>query len=175
MTHPEVRSLEPHDFDALMQLEETLFGAKGHKTLGPFYVRLCCDFYNETSFIARVDGRPVGYVLSFLRDHEAYCTTLAILPEFQRTRVVHHLIRAFIAAIAYRVDSVWFTVDAGNHDARALHATLGAREIEVRDDYYGPGESRIVSRLERPAFEKLRARMERLGLLSSPDVAAEVA
>jgi ribosomal protein S18 acetylase RimI-like enzyme len=175
MTEPEVRALEPRDFDALMELEQTLFGAKGDKTLGPFYVRLCCDFYGDTSFIAKVDDRPVGYLLSFLREREAYCTTLAIVPEYQRTRVVHHLIRAFIAAIAYRADSVWFTVDAENHDARALHATLGAREIEVRDAYYGPGETRIVSRIERPAFEKLRGRMERLGLLVPPVAAVEVA
>jgi ribosomal protein S18 acetylase RimI-like enzyme len=175
MPETEIRSLEPQDFDALMELEETLFGVKGEKTLGPFYVRLCCDFYGDTSFIVRIDGKPVGYLLSFLRDREAYCTTLAIVPEYQRTRVVHHLIRAFISAIAYRADSVWFTVDEANTDARALHATLGARELEVRDAYYGPGETRIVSRLERPAFEKLRARMERLGLLSPPIAAVAAA
>lgn len=165
MTHPDVRSLEPRDFDAIMHLEHELFGAKGDKTLGPFYVRLCCDFYGDASFIARVGARPVGYILAFVREREAYCTTLAIVPELQRTRVVHGLISAFIRAVAYRVDSVWFTVDENNHDARALHATLGAREVEVRKDFYGPGEPRIVSRIERPAFEKLRARMERLGLL----------
>ena len=63
MTHPDVRSLEPRDFDAIMQLEHDLFGAKGQTTLGPFFVRLCCDFCGDTSFIARVDGRSVGYIL----------------------------------------------------------------------------------------------------------------
>ena len=170
----DVLALAPHDFDAVMRLEDRLFGSKGEKTLGPFYVRLCCDFYGDTSFLARVDGEPVGYVLSFVRDREAYCSTLAIVPEFQRTRVVHYLIQAFIKTIAYRVDTVWFTVSPQNMDARALHATLGAKEMETRSDYFGTGEPRIVSRLDRPAFEKLRARMERLGLLERSRVAEAV-
>jgi ribosomal protein S18 acetylase RimI-like enzyme len=161
----EIHALASRDFEDVMRLEDKLFGSKGEKTLGPFYVRLCCDFYGDTSFVARAGGEPVGYVLSFVRDREAYCSTLAIVPEFQRTRVVHYLIQAFIKTIAYRVDTVWFTVRPENLDARALHATLGAREIETRLDYFGQGEPRIVSRLDRPAFEKLRARMERLGLL----------
>ena len=161
----EILALTSHDFEAVMRLEERLFGSRGDKTLGPFYVRLCCDFYGDTSFLARASGEPIGYVLSFVRDREAYCSTLAIVPEFQRTRVVHYLIQAFIKTIAYRVDTVWFTVSPENVDARALHATLGARELETRPDYFGRGEPRIVSRLDRGAFEKLRARMERLGLL----------
>jgi ribosomal protein S18 acetylase RimI-like enzyme len=161
----DVHPLTPHDFGPLMRLEERLFGAKGEKTLGPFYVRLCCDFYGETSFLARAEGEPVGYLLSFVHGREAYCSTLAIVPEFQRTRVVHYLIKAFIKAIAYRVDTLWFTVSEENEEARALHATLGANEIGTREAYFGPGESRIVSLIDRPAFEKLRARMERLGLL----------
>jgi ribosomal protein S18 acetylase RimI-like enzyme len=169
MSDYDIHALTPADFDDLMQLEQTLFGCKGEKTLGAFYVRLCCDFYGDTSFIARADGgKPIGYILSFVRDREAYCSTLAIIPEFQRTRAVHYLIQAFIRAIAYRVDVLWFTVEAGNAEARALHATLGAHEIEVKDSYFGQGEPRIISRIERPAFDKLRSRMERLGLLERP-------
>jgi ribosomal protein S18 acetylase RimI-like enzyme len=168
MQNYDVASLTPDDFEALMQLEDGLFGSRGDKTLGPFYLRLCCDFYGDTSFLARVGGAPVGYLLSFVQGREAYCSTLAIVPEHQRTRVVHHLIQAFIKAIAYRVDAVWFTVSPENAEARALHATLGAREVETRLDYFGRGEPRIVSRIDRAAFEKLRARMERLGLLERP-------
>jgi ribosomal protein S18 acetylase RimI-like enzyme len=158
----DVHSLTPRDFDAIMGLEERLFGSKGDKTLGPFYVRLCCDFYGDTSFLACVDGEPAAYILAFVRDREAYCSTLAIVPEYQRTRLVHHLLRRFIRAIASRVDTLWFTVSEENTDARALHATLGARELGLHADYFGPGETRIVSRIERLAFDKLRARMEQL-------------
>jgi ribosomal protein S18 acetylase RimI-like enzyme len=160
-----VRPLEPGDFDALMALEQELFGDRGEKTLGAFYVRLCCDFFGDTCFLALLDDAPVGYCLSFVRGREAYCSTLAILPEHQRSRLVFRFVQSFVGAIASRVDTVWFTVHESNTDARALHATLGARELERHEAYFGPGEPRIVSRIDRVAFERLRARIARLGLL----------
>jgi [ribosomal protein S18]-alanine N-acetyltransferase len=166
-----VRALEPDDFDTLMALEQALFGAIGEKTLGPFYVRLCCDFFKDTCFLAFADGEPVGYMLSFVRGREAYCSTLAVTPAHQRSRLVYRFVQIFVAAIASRVDSVWFTVHESNADARALHATLGARETGRRDAYYGPNEPRILSRIDRAAFDKLCARMHRLGLLSPAAVA----
>jgi hypothetical protein len=166
MADYEVRTLQPGDFDALMALEQSLFGDAGEKTLGPFYLRLCCDFFGDTCLLALVAGEPVGYCLTFVRDREAYCSTLAIVEPHRRTRLVHRFVEALVAAIGSRVDALWFTVHEANTDARALHATLGARESGVHPAYFGPGEPRIVSRIDRVAFERLRARMARLGLMT---------
>jgi ribosomal protein S18 acetylase RimI-like enzyme len=171
MADYEVRSLRPSDFDTLMALEQSMFGERGEKTLGPFYVRLCCDFFADTCLLGFAGKEPVGYVLSFVSGREAYCSTLAIAPAHQRTRLVFRFVQSFVAAIASRVDAVWFTVEEHNADARALHATLGARETGRHDAYFGPGEPRIVSRIDRPAFDKLRSRMARLGLVGPSAVA----
>ncbi len=167
MARYNVRPLQSSDFDLLMQLEEDMFGTSHDGTLGPYYVRLCCDFFGESCFLAELEGRPVGYLLSFIKGREAYCTTVAIRPEYQGSRVLVQLLRAFVTVADEKADVCWFTVEEDNKAARAMHKMLGATESEVRDDFYGPGRSRIVSRIERTAFEKLRDRFMRLGLVGN--------
>jgi len=167
MSERQIRPLRPGDFSELMRLEEEVFARSGESVLGAYYVRLCCEFYADTCFIAVEGGRAVGYVLSFVRGAEAYCTTLAVAPELQGTRVAIQLLRALVGALVSEVDSVWFTVKEDNSAARALHRALGARDVEVREDFYGPGDRRLVSRIERPAFERLRGKLERLGIVDA--------
>jgi ribosomal protein S18 acetylase RimI-like enzyme len=164
MARYSVRPLKSEDFPSLMQLEEEIFGAEGESVLGPYYVRLCCDFFADTCFVTCDGDQPVGYVLSFINRREAYCTTLAVKREYHGSRVVHLLLRSLIGALAGSVDSCWFTVKHDNHAARLLHAGLGARDVEVRRDFYGPGDERIVSRIDRDALCNLRTRYRRLGL-----------
>lgn len=159
-----VRPLRREDFEPLMRLEEDIFGREGEPVLGPYYVRLCCEFFPGTCFVAEHEGQIVGYVLCFIQDREAYCTTLAVLPRYQRSRVLLALLGALARTLSTRVDSCWFTVRRDNRAARLLHAGLGAHEVAVRRDFYGPGDDRIVSCIERSALHQLRRRYRRLGV-----------
>jgi ribosomal protein S18 acetylase RimI-like enzyme len=166
MARYSIRPLRSEDFPLLMALEEEMFGDDPDGTLGPYYVRLCCEFFGDSCFLLEAGGELAGYLLSFTKGRESYCTTLALRPRFQGSRAVVKLIQAYIAAIADRVDVAWFTVEPGNEAARALHRMLGAEEVGVREDFYGPGTTRIVSKIDRAAFERLRHRFAKLGLVA---------
>lgn len=165
MSRYTIRPLTTNDFATLASLERDVFGALGEELLCPHYLRLCTEIFPESCFIAFADERPVGYLLSFVNGRSACCTTLAVIPEFQKTRVAMHLIGAFVREVVDRVDECWFTVKPDNTAARSVHAMLGAREVEVRQDFYGPGDERIVSRIDRATLEEMRPRYERLGFV----------
>jgi ribosomal protein S18 acetylase RimI-like enzyme len=162
-----IRTLVTDDFATLATLENEVFAAMGEEVLCPHYLRLCTEIFSASCFLALDGDRPVGYLLSFVRDREAFCTTLAVIPEYQRTRVTIQLIGGFVRHIIDRVDECWFTVKEDNAPARALHRMLGASEVGRRNDYYGPGDARLVSKIDRATFERMRGKYERLGFIAS--------
>jgi ribosomal protein S18 acetylase RimI-like enzyme len=169
MAHLEARTLTSNDFETLQAMERDIFGSVGEEILCSYYLRLCTDFFSHTCFVVTADGVPAGYLLGFMRDNEAYCTTLAVYPKYRRTRVITMLIGAFMRAIIDHVDSAKFTVKPDNIEARALHRMLGAVEVETRHDFYGPGDERIVSMIDRATFERMRPKYERIGILDRTD------
>jgi hypothetical protein len=160
-----VRSLCSEDFAALRQLEADIFGVIDGDVLCPHAVRRCSELFADTCFLALVDGKPVSYLLWFVRDREAYCTTLAVCAEFQRTRVTTLLIAAFVRGVVGNdaIDICWFTVEPDTAAARALHRVLGATET---------GDERIVSKIDRQSLDRLRSTYERLGLLPRAEAVA---
>ena len=160
-----IRKLSSDDFAALATLETDVFGAMGEAVLCPHYLRLCTEIFDDSCFIALDGDRPVGYLLAFVHGREVWCTTLAVIPEYQKTRATVQLIGAFVRHIIDRVDVCWFTVKEDNAPARAVHKMLGATEVGRKRDYYGPGDERIVSKIDRATFERLRGKYERLGFV----------
>ena len=160
-----IRSLVSDDFAALAALENDVFGAMGEAVLCPHYLRLCTEIFPESNFVAMDGDKAVGYLLSFVHGRDAWCTTLAVIPEYQKTRVTVQLIGAFVRHIIDRVDACWFTVKEDNAAARAVHRMLGAVEVGRRLDFYGPGDERIVAKIDRATFERMRPKYERLGLV----------
>jgi ribosomal protein S18 acetylase RimI-like enzyme len=169
-----VRTLTSDDFAALATLETEVFGAMGEAVLCPHYLRLCTEIFHESCFIALDGDTPIGYLLSFVAGREVHCTTLAVIPAYQKTRATMQLIGAFVRHIIDRVDACWFTVKEDNAPARALHKMLGATEVGRREAYYGPTDERLVAKIDRATFDRLRPKYERLGFVD-PRPAMEAA
>ena len=96
-----------------------------------------------------------------------YCATLAVHPDFQKTRVNYLLIRAMVKKLLLEgTEQCRFLVEPDNHDARSVHAALGARVVAEVDNFYGKGDKRIWSVIDRDDMERIRARYTRLKLVS---------
>ncbi len=163
----EIRPLEPGDFPHLRRLEREIWEQDEVGELCPYYQRLCTDFYSEWCFIALDGDRPVGYVLNFPNGKAIYCATLAVHPDYQKSRVNYLLIRAMVKKLlAEDMESCRFLVEPGNLDARSIHESLGARVVAEARDYYHAGDVRLWSVIEKQDIDRLRARYSRLKLVS---------
>ena len=98
----EVRPLGSGDFRHLQRLEREIWSGDAAGMLCPHYLRLCTDLYSEWCFIALDGDRPVGYVLNFPNGKVNYCATLAVHPDYQKTRVNYLLIRAMVKKLLPR-------------------------------------------------------------------------
>jgi len=163
----EIRPLGPGDFAHLQRLEQEIWSADGAGMLCPHYLRLCTDFYSEWCFLALDGDRPVGYVLNFPRGRVNYCATLAVHPEYHKTRVNYLLIRAMVKKLLEEdMAECRFLVEPDNRDARSVHEALGARVVATAEDYYLPGDLRLWSVIDRADLERIRSRYTRLKLVS---------
>lgn len=162
-----VRPLESADFEHLQRLEDELWSGDATGTLCPHYLRLCTELYADWCFIALEGAKAVGYVLNFPNGKVNYCATLAVLPQYQKTRVNYLLIRAMVKKLLEEgMQECRFLVEPDNHDARSVHEALGARVVREVNDYYRKGDRRLWSVIDQKDLELLRARYTRLRLVS---------
>lgn len=166
-TRYEVRPLQSDDFPRLQRLEAEIWGQDPSGQLCAHYLRLCTELFADWCFIALEGDRPVGYVLNFVNGKVAYCATLAVHPEYQKSKVNYLLIRAMVARLVVAdLDECRFLVEPGNGNARSIHAALGARVVREVEDFYHPGDRRLWSVIDRADLERMRARYTRLRLVS---------
>lgn len=109
-------------------------------------------------FVATIDGTPVGYALhhrGFGVDDAArvlYLSDLYVAPEARRLGVA----RALMAAMAREcvrtaaIEVLW-RVHAGNEDARAFYAKMGAKEWNLGTTMWWPTEEVVKAAKSRRA------------------------
>jgi ribosomal protein S18 acetylase RimI-like enzyme len=162
-----IRTLESADFQNLQRLENEIWSEDPTGQLCPFYLRLCTEHYADWCFICFEGERPVGYVLNFPRGKVNYCATLAVHPDFQKSKANYLLIRAMVVKLLQEdMEECRFLVEPGNWDARSIHESLGARVISEVQDFYRKGDTRLWSTITKDDLERIRAKYTRLRLVS---------
>ena len=162
-----VRALTSADFRHLRRLESEIWGGDATGELCPHYLRLCTEIFPDWCFIALDGDRPVGYTLTFANGKVAYCATLAVHPDYQKTRVNYLLIRETVKKLlAEEMEQCRFLVEPGNTDARSVHNALGARVVQEVQDFYQDGDTRLWSIIDRADLDRVRERYTRLKLVS---------
>ena len=155
-------------FDALTALERDIFGRQGKNAL-PLLHSPLLRFLRRDLLPRLRRRRPVGYLLSFVKDREVYCTTLAIRAEYQRTRVVV-LAHPRVPDRHHRPRRLLLVHRRGGQPGRARPAPHARRRG-------GRRAARLLRRRRStascrastaPRFEELRPKYERLGLVEPP-------
>jgi len=157
----DIRTLRSDDYETLHQLEAAIFGQAGYPPVCSYYLRVCTELFPDSCFLALVDGRPVGYNLTFVNGGVAYGTRLGVLDQYQGTGAAIQLIAAMIAMLVKKdVDICWATVKPNNTHARQLYRKIGAIERETRQNFFVPGDELIFLEMDRSALQRFNEEYE---------------
>ncbi len=117
----------------------------------------------STYFVARENGKIVGYAGFWLILDEAHITTIATHPQWQRRSIGEQMLLALIDAAASK-GAKWLTLEvrASNASAQRLYAKYGFTALGRRRGYYqDDGEDALVMWTENIWDAANRERLER--------------
>ncbi len=99
---------------------------------------------NTRAWIAEIDGKPAGYLISYLKPLQGvqtlYVGGVGTLPTHRKRGVAE----ALMAEVFVADRSVWLHVRASNAAAIRLYDKLGMRTIERLPKFYSNGEDALI-------------------------------
>jgi GNAT superfamily N-acetyltransferase len=149
-----IRNSHPSDYNPIISVLDEWWGGRRMSDMLP---RLFFTHFSETSFIAELDGKTIGFLIGFLSpsySEKAYIHFVGIHPDFRKQGIGGALYRQFFQTAQefgrVRIKCVTSPV---NKSSIAYHLTMGF-EAEPSDtqkdsvpyhlDYDGTGEHRVI-------------------------------
>jgi ribosomal-protein-alanine N-acetyltransferase len=118
------------------------------------FVRQMEELAPATFFVARSGGDVIGFAVGAVTgtsNRDGWVLRLRVLPGYQRRGIGSALMSRLIPALASRgAGQVLLSVSPSNMAARGLYGKLGFTMIRNIENYFGPGEDRLILRREIP-------------------------
>ncbi|WP_054842224.1 GNAT family N-acetyltransferase [Vulcanisaeta distributa] len=153
----ELRRCNPDsDMDIIVGLEREIFRPSEQYTLG--FINWLCRNCTNYSYIAFMDGKPVGYIISCIegRSRGHVISVGGVLRDYRRMGIGGALMCRSICSMAERgIDHVILEVRVSNTPAITLYRKLGFDVNGVLRSYYNDGEDAYLMILEDDKFEAL--------------------
>jgi len=134
-----VEKCSPDFVDGVVVVEERTFKPWERYPRG--FIELLCDRCSDTSFVALVNDRVVGYVIACVeRGCEGHIISLAVLDKFRRMGIGRLLLCTSLKALMKGcVNRVFLEVRVENYAAISLYRSVGFRTVAYLPQYYSDG------------------------------------
>lgn len=149
-----IRRARTQDYYAVKQVINEWWGGRDMAVKLPKFL---FDHFQETSFIAEVNGRMTGFLVGFLsqtREEEAYIHFAGVHPDNRGAGVAEGLYEAFFdSALDEDRRTVRAVTSTGNEASVAFHQAMGfnlvagdktENGLPVHTDYDGEEQDRIL-------------------------------
>jgi len=146
-----IRVARPSDVPRLVDIDREVFGEEGYDA---FVLRQFIDLFGPLVGVATEGASIFGYVVGgrSLDTGAGWMLALAVVPGARGGGIGRELTTWLLDALV-RVGATEcrLTVDPKNTRALSLYRRAGFVEVGSEDDYFGPGQERLV--LEQPLPE----------------------
>ncbi|MDY2628358.1 MAG: ribosomal protein S18-alanine N-acetyltransferase [Lachnospiraceae bacterium] len=137
-----VRNMKQQDIAFLVKLEQKLFSDAWTE----MSLINTLHYRPDTSFVAELDGEPVGYLFFMAAADEGELLRIGVSPEYRRQGVGQVLLEHMdYFVLENGIYSVWLEVRESNEPARALYEKSGFVTQGCRKKYYHrPDEDAVI-------------------------------
>lgn len=140
---PIIRKLVPEDFNHLLTIEEESF-SQGYSK---YFLKMIPILFGISSYIAIKGQCPQGYVATAFQQGscQAWILSLAVRPKYRQLGIGIGLMQTGLRDLTTEgAREVFLSVSPDNQGAIALYEKLGFTVDQWVEDYFGPGETRLL-------------------------------
>jgi len=149
-----IRQIKESDYDPIISVLDEWWGGRQMASMLP---RLFFKHFSETSFLAEIDAKKVGFLIGFFSptyDSEAYIHFIGVHPDYRKSGIGRFLYHHFFDVTRkHGRNMIRCVTSPVNTSSIAFHQLIGFRtepctgdssNIPIYRNYDGPGEDRVL-------------------------------